>query len=366
MRLTRIFALIGLCAFLLTGLSPARAQLAVDITVGVEPPPLPVYDQPVIPAPGYLWVPGYWAWSEDIGGYYWVPGTWILPPQPDLLWTPAYWGWSDGSYVFHGGYWGPEVGFYGGVNYGFGYGGAGYEGGYWRNGGFFYNRTVNNISNVSITNVYNKTVIVNNTSHVSFNGGPNGIQAKPTPGELAAANQPHVAPTPEQTRHVEMASKDPSLSLANNHGSPAVAATPRPAELKGPGVVRAHPGPEIMPNRAPPGQAGRPGPNAGQPSTNLGADRLDKKGPPGNRPGEPNTLKPALSKPPGGNPPPQTHTAIKPPPVPHTSSPPPPRAAVRPPVTHASSPPPPPRRPPPPPPQRRPPPPPKCPPGKKC
>jgi hypothetical protein len=29
--------------------------------------------------------------------------------------TPGYWGWSDGVYVYHEGYWGPEIGFYGGV-----------------------------------------------------------------------------------------------------------------------------------------------------------------------------------------------------------------------------------------------------------
>ena len=97
-----------------------------------------------------------------------------------LLWTPGYWGWNDGVYAFHEGYWGPEVGFYGGVSYGFGYTGAGYEGGYWRGGNFFYNRTVNNISNVSITNVYNKTVVVNNTTNVSYNGGTGGTTARAT------------------------------------------------------------------------------------------------------------------------------------------------------------------------------------------
>jgi hypothetical protein len=86
----------------------------------------------------------------------------VLPPEPALLWTPGYWGWNDGVYAFHEGYWGPEVGFYGGVSYGYGYTGEGYEGGYWRGGAFFYNRTVNNISNVQISNVYNKAVVVNN------------------------------------------------------------------------------------------------------------------------------------------------------------------------------------------------------------
>ncbi len=222
-------------------LTPALAQLAVVISVDVEPPPLPVYDQPPIPAAGYLWVPGYWAWDDDVG-YYWVPGTWVLPPEPELLWTPGYWGWDDGYYVFHEGYWGPQIGFYGGIVYGFGYDGVGYEGGYWRNGAFFYNRTVNNISNVTITNVYNKTVIVNNRTNVSFNGGAGGTIAKPTSAQLAIAQEHHVAATADQTRHAREAAKDPALSLAGNHGHPTVAATTRAAQFKGPGVVAAQPG----------------------------------------------------------------------------------------------------------------------------
>ncbi len=162
MSVIRTLALaVSLVVCSLFGFSPAHAQLDVDISVDVEPPPLPVYDQPPIPEPGYLWVPGYWAWDDDTG-YYWVPGTWVQPPEPELLWTPGYWGWDDGVYVFHAGYWGPQIGFYGGVAYGFGYDGVGYEGGYWRGGAFYYNRSVNNFGGVRITNVYNKTVVVNN------------------------------------------------------------------------------------------------------------------------------------------------------------------------------------------------------------
>ena len=87
-------------------------------------------EQPPLPGPGYIWTPGYWAWGDD--GYFWVPGTWVEPPQVGLLWTPGYWGWNSGRYIFNAGYWGPEVGFYGGIDYGFGYGGIGYEGGFWR------------------------------------------------------------------------------------------------------------------------------------------------------------------------------------------------------------------------------------------
>jgi hypothetical protein len=52
----------------------------------------------------------------------------VLIPEPGFLWTPGYWGWGDGAFIFHEGYWGPHIGFYGGINYGFGYVGFGYEG----------------------------------------------------------------------------------------------------------------------------------------------------------------------------------------------------------------------------------------------
>ena len=192
----------------------------------------------MIPAPDYLWVPGYWAWSEGVD-YYWVPGTWILPPKTGLLWTPGYWESEEGVYVFHVGYWGPHIGFYGGMDYGFGYNGTGYEGGYWKDGRFFYNSSVNNIANVSVTNVYSKPVAIDRTSNASFNGGMRGTTAKATAEQLAAEWEHHIAATPEQMRHAEAASKDPALSLLRNHGRPAVAATPHAGLFKGPGVVAA-------------------------------------------------------------------------------------------------------------------------------
>jgi len=99
--------------------APSKAAVAIGISINLAPPPLVVYDQPPIPGPGYIWTPGYWAWGPD--GYYWVPGTWVYPPVVGVLWTPPWWGWVGGAYVFHVGYWGPHIGFYGGINYGFGY-----------------------------------------------------------------------------------------------------------------------------------------------------------------------------------------------------------------------------------------------------
>ena len=178
----------------------------------------------------YIWTPGYWAYAQD--GYVWVPGTWVLAPEAGLLWTPGYWGWGDGVFVFHDGYWGSEVGFYGGINYGFGYAGVGYQGGYWNNGAFFYNRFVNNVANVK--NVYSKTVIVNNTTvnNVSYNGGAGGISASPTAQEQKAEQEKHTPPTSVQTRHVRTASTNHALYESVNRGKPVIAATAKPGEIQ--------------------------------------------------------------------------------------------------------------------------------------
>jgi WXXGXW repeat (2 copies) len=235
-RIAKVFQILGVLGVVAVT-SNSRAQV-IGINVTIAPPELPVYEQPAIPDTGYIWSPGYWAYGED--GYFWVPGTWVLPPAVGLLWTPGYWVWRDGLYVWNAGYWGEHVGFYGGVNYGYGYGGLGYEGGYWNHGTFAYNRTVNNFGSVNIVNVYSRTVITNtNVTRVSFNGGSGGIAARPTPQELAVAHEQHTAATPVQTQHQQMASTNPALRATNNHGQPAIAATARPAEFSGKGVVAA-------------------------------------------------------------------------------------------------------------------------------
>jgi hypothetical protein len=204
-----------------------------------SPPPLPGYEQPPMPAPGYMWSPGYWAWNNV--DYYWVPGAWVEPPGVGVLWTPPYWAYVGGVYMFHPGYWAPHVGFYGGINYGFGYGGAGYDGGRWENGNFFYNRAVNNLGSAPVQHVYDQPVPVGATtiSQVSYNGGKGGLQLKPTPDQEQVAAQPHVPPTAAQLAQTRAASVNAEQFRFANRGTPAVAATERSGELKGPGTVPA-------------------------------------------------------------------------------------------------------------------------------
>ena len=204
---------------------PSSAQFGARVRVGIAPPVLPYYAQPICPGDGYMWTPGYWAWGDD---YYWVPGTWVMPPQEGFLWTPGYWGWGDDAYFWNEGYWGMSVGFYGGINYGFGYFGNGYEGGRWQGGHFFYNTSVNNVDGHNIHNVYNTRVNEGEVNHISYNGGNGGINARATAQEEAASHERHVGPVAAQTQHAWTARNNPQQRLSANHGTPAVGATARP------------------------------------------------------------------------------------------------------------------------------------------
>src|SRR5947208_4927938 len=203
--------------FLALPLASSFAQ--VGISINIAPPVLPVYEQPPCPVAGYIWTPGYWAYEND---YYWVPGVWVPPPSVGLLWTPPWWGWNNGAYVFNQGYWGPRVGFYGGINYGYGYTGNGYWGGRWSGNTFQYNTAVtrvntNIVHNTYINNSVNRQV---NANRASFNG-PNGIKAEPTAEQkAAAANAKKTGPTSQQLARQQAASKDQNLRASVNKGNP--------------------------------------------------------------------------------------------------------------------------------------------------
>jgi WXXGXW repeat (2 copies) len=274
-------------------------QVRIGVAINIEPPELPVYDQPVCPGDGYIWTPGYWAYDDDYG-YFWVPGTWVLAPEPGFLWTPGYWAWGDGGYVFYQGYWGPVVGFYGGINYGFGYFGHGYEGGRWEHDHFFYNRSVSNVNVTVIHNTYNTVVENRNVTRVSFNGGNGGVNQRPTREEEAAAHERHIAPVSAQTEHRLAARGNQELRASVNHGKPPVAATSKPAEFKGGGVVAAREGGAVHTNEARPGNEGRPGNNNAS-RTETNANRPNniihpQDIPARERPAAPNTGNPNLDR----------------------------------------------------------------------
>ena len=216
-----------------------------------EPPPaLPDYVQPPCPGDGYIWEPGYWAWSPS--GYYWVPGVWVQAPYMGALWTPGYWGFYSGRYWFHPGHWGSHIGYYGGINYGFGYFGIGYEGGYWNSGHFIYNRVYNHLNERRVHNVYSYNAgnrgFVNrdnnrsdnynnnrsdnrnnyNNSRPSFHGGQGGVQFRPQPSDAAAFREPTAPRMNTQVQHEQKFQSSRGQFASTNHGQPARPAISRP------------------------------------------------------------------------------------------------------------------------------------------
>ena len=231
-----------LFALVLLAISAASsAQIGISVSIRIAPPELPVYDQPIAPGDGYIWTPGYWAYGD--GDYYWVPGTWVMAPEIGYLWTPGYWGGDNDDYVFHEGYWGTEVGFYGGIDYGYGYSGRGYEGGRWDNGHFDYNQSVSHVDVSRSRNVYNTRVEDSSRGNrVSFNGGNGGVQVRATSQEESAGRQRHIAPVAAQTQHAQSARTNPELRASSNQGKPPIAATSRPGAFKESGAVAAREG----------------------------------------------------------------------------------------------------------------------------
>jgi hypothetical protein len=113
------------------------------------------------------------------------------------------------------------------VNYGFGYMGIGFVGGFWSGTVFRYNTAVTNVNRTVIRNVYvdrnivNRTIITNN--RVSFNG-PRGVMARPMPQEQMAMRERHFQPTPTQFAHQQSAGQDRAQLASFNHGRPPVVA----------------------------------------------------------------------------------------------------------------------------------------------
>ncbi len=249
------------------------------------PPPLPEYDQPPAPEANDLWTPGYWNYAS--AGYYWVPGVWCAPPFYGALWTPPWWGADGGRYRFHRGYWGPHIGYYGGINYGFGYVGTGYYGGYWRGRDFYYNRTVTNVNVERVRNVYERTVVVDGRQYgpqplnrTSYNGGRGGLNVQPQPAELAAAREAHHAPVPAQRDNRVAAAANRAQFFQANGGRPSQAFANRPIGPQG-GIAEA---PREQPFNRPENQhLLQPGSmaNGGRPAAPAGA----RPGLPEGRPG---------------------------------------------------------------------------------
>ncbi len=174
----------------LTLLAPAAAWPQVSVSINIAPPPLPLYAQPLVRGEGYIWTPGYWAFE-------------------------------GAGYLWHVGYWGNQVGYYGGLNYGYGYTGTGYQGGRWEGSVFRYNRAASYVDSRVVHNVYNSRVANGaQTARVSFSGSPARASARIP----AAPQRPAVAaiagPTAEQVQHEHTALTTPTQRAWVPHGTP--------------------------------------------------------------------------------------------------------------------------------------------------
>ena len=140
---------------------------------------------------------------------------------------------AGGLYGWHGGYWGPHVGFYGGVNYGFGFGGVGFVGGEWRGGVFAYNSAVANFGSVHVTNVYENRTDRYAKHHcelttMSASTAKAVLRRVPRAGELQAEHEQHSKPRRNQTQHMNFAARTARNSPSVNHGAPGTPAASNP------------------------------------------------------------------------------------------------------------------------------------------
>jgi hypothetical protein len=88
------------------------------------------------------------------------------------------------------------------------------------------------VNTTIIHNRYSTTVTNVSESHVSYNGGNGGVEARPTPQQASYARQRHVGPVAAQTQHVQAARSNPQLRASSNQGKPPIAATAKPGDFK--------------------------------------------------------------------------------------------------------------------------------------
>ena len=82
--------------------APAYAQVSIHIGLA---PPAPQYEVVPTMQPGYVWAPGYWAWSGE--RHVWVRGRPIVQRE-GYRWEPDRWDQRDRGYYRTAGHWQPD------------------------------------------------------------------------------------------------------------------------------------------------------------------------------------------------------------------------------------------------------------------
>ncbi|HVN35894.1 MAG TPA: YXWGXW repeat-containing protein [Casimicrobiaceae bacterium] len=81
--------------------APQLSTAAIDIEVGIGPPP-PRYEVVPAPRPGYVWGQGYWGW--DGHKHVWHSGHWMKEHHGEH-WVAENWEHRGDHWYFHGGHW---------------------------------------------------------------------------------------------------------------------------------------------------------------------------------------------------------------------------------------------------------------------
>jgi hypothetical protein len=67
-------------------------------------PPAPIIETRIAaPGPGYVWLPGFYAWNG--AAYAWRPGRWERPIRPRAVWVPGRWVRERRGWYFVEGHW---------------------------------------------------------------------------------------------------------------------------------------------------------------------------------------------------------------------------------------------------------------------
>ena len=81
--------------------TPAGAQISLNMSIGV-PPPAPRYEVVPPPRQGYAWAPGYWRWEHD--RHVWSEGHW-MEAREGHHWEPDHWVRHENGWSHNPGHW---------------------------------------------------------------------------------------------------------------------------------------------------------------------------------------------------------------------------------------------------------------------